>query len=556
VVPHCNGSDFWIIVKGMGAWDFDNNFYSFTVTASGIDEKQQPVVSKGFISRSAGGNGYQFKANRAGDRLILTAFNDAFGLYDFDSRTGLVSNEKLVYTELPYSSIQTGAAFSPNGQYVYIMRSSNLATNGQPYWLFQYRFSDLEYKVLATTGHYFHSNFQLGPDNQLYIINGEGYLARLANPDSWGGATFDDRYISFFEPGFRMKGYNLPAFIDARRKDPLQPDFDMQPIGCRSFSFSTKCFDNYVATWNFGDGTPPQVGDSINHTYANSGVFNVTLTLSQNGQLYGAVTKTLEAFPSSVEISGPDSVCSDKTFVNQYFTTPHSGATYNWTVSNGNIAGFDDRYYAGIDFSKFKADSAVVHLNVSLSANCMLSALKTVRTFSTQAAAWNLPDTVCITTNSLLLSASPAGGVFSGTGVSNNAFLPDSAGLGNHILTYRYNQGDICFNEIQKIIEVHNRCQIVTPPIVPQDRMIIPNTFSPNGDGINDTWNVSALQGMLNAEVNVFDRYGQTVYHNRGYYKPWDGTRNGKLLPVGTYYYFIVVSTGKKPVTGSVTILR
>ena len=556
VVPHCNGSDFWIIVKGKGAWDFDNNFYSFKVTASGIDEKQQPVVSRGFISRSAGGTGYQLKANRAGNRLILTAFNNAFGLYEFDSRTGLVSNEKLVYSELPYSSIQTGTAFSSDGQYVYIMRSSNLSTNGKPYWLFQYRLSDLAYNVIATTGHYFNSTFQLGPDNQLYIINGENYLARLANPDSWNGATFDDRYISFFEPGNRMKGYTLPAFIDARRKNPSKPDFDMQPISCKSFSFSTKCFDNYLATWNLGDGSPPQVGHSIQYTYTNSGAFNVTLTLSQNGQLYGAVTKTLLAFPSSVAISGPDSVCSDKTFMNQYFTTQHSGATYNWTVINGNIAGFDDRYYAGIDFSKYKADSAVVHLKVSLSANCIVSAQKTVRTFSAPLAAWKLADTVCITTKGLLLSASPAGGVFSGRGVSNNAFLPDSAGLGNHILTYRYNQGDICFNEIQKVIEVHNRCQIVIPPIVPQDRMIIPNAFSPNGDGINDTWNISALQGILNVEVTVFDRYGRTVYHNSGNYKPWDGTKNGKPLPVGTYYYYMVVSTGKKPTTGSVTILK
>lgn len=85
---------------------------------------------------------------------------------------------------------------------------------------------------------------------------------------------------------------------------------------------------------------------------------------------------------------------------------------------------------------------------------------------------------------------------------------------------------------------------------------IVPNAFSPNGDGIHDVWLIKYLESYPGATVDVFNRYGQTVFSSVGYPRPWDGTSNGKLLPVGTYYYVIDPKNGRKIITGSVTILR
>ncbi len=84
----------------------------------------------------------------------------------------------------------------------------------------------------------------------------------------------------------------------------------------------------------------------------------------------------------------------------------------------------------------------------------------------------------------------------------------------------------------------------------------IPNAFSPNGDGVNDTWNIKYLESYPGAVIEVFNRYGQIVYRATGYSRPWDGTTNGKLLPIGTYYYIINPKNGRQPLNGSITIIR
>ncbi|RYY46708.1 MAG: T9SS type B sorting domain-containing protein, partial [Chitinophagaceae bacterium] len=84
----------------------------------------------------------------------------------------------------------------------------------------------------------------------------------------------------------------------------------------------------------------------------------------------------------------------------------------------------------------------------------------------------------------------------------------------------------------------------------------IPNTFSPNGDGINDKWIIEYLDTYPNCRVLVFTRTGQKVFESRGYKIPWNGSLNGKGLPLDTYYYIIEPENGRKPVTGYVTIIK
>ena len=84
----------------------------------------------------------------------------------------------------------------------------------------------------------------------------------------------------------------------------------------------------------------------------------------------------------------------------------------------------------------------------------------------------------------------------------------------------------------------------------------VPNTFTPNGDGVNDVWNIKYLDSYPEVTVAVFGRNGQSVYFSKGYTVPFDGNYNNQALPVGTYYYIINPNSGRKNITGNVTIIR
>ena len=89
------------------------------------------------------------------------------------------------------------------------------------------------------------------------------------------------------------------------------------------------------------------------------------------------------------------------------------------------------------------------------------------------------------------------------------------------------------------------------------------NVFTPNGDGVNDYWEIPYADQYPDIEVQIFNRWGQLVYHRKGYGDAseamWDGKsmKNNKDLPMGTYLYVIMPNDGEsKTLTGTVTIIR
>lgn len=86
--------------------------------------------------------------------------------------------------------------------------------------------------------------------------------------------------------------------------------------------------------------------------------------------------------------------------------------------------------------------------------------------------------------------------------------------------------------------------------------LFIPNAFSPNGDGTNDTWNIAHIDLYPDAEVRVFNKWGHPVFASTGYKQPWDGSFNGKVLEPATYYYFVDLRNGDPVYQGFLMILR
>lgn len=89
----------------------------------------------------------------------------------------------------------------------------------------------------------------------------------------------------------------------------------------------------------------------------------------------------------------------------------------------------------------------------------------------------------------------------------------------------------------------------------PDNQLIIPNVFTPNNDGVNDLYIVTA-KNVTEFNLVILNRWGETVFETDDISTPWDGTWNGKPCPDGTYFYMIraQTSSGELVKHGHVTL--
>jgi gliding motility-associated-like protein len=88
--------------------------------------------------------------------------------------------------------------------------------------------------------------------------------------------------------------------------------------------------------------------------------------------------------------------------------------------------------------------------------------------------------------------------------------------------------------------------------------LFIPNTFTPNGDGVNDEFVVS-ITNLTDYHIKIFNRYGKQLFQSANIFDNWRGTYNGEPLPVGTYYFVLDAQNLSGKVikqSGPITIVR
>lgn len=134
--------------------------------------------------------------------------------------------------------------------------------------------------------------------------------------------------------------------------------------------------------------------------------------------------------------------------------------------------------------------------------------------------------------------------------ISQSDFACEDIGTNVLAVTVVDNNGNVSFSTVEVTVQsngvdtdldgIDDACDSDANTVVAD----IPEAFTPNGNNINDYFEVKNLTNFDERKLEVFNRYGLSVYSNDQYDNTWDGTRsdNGKELPDGTYYYVLTLN--------------
>jgi len=326
-------------------------------------------------------------------------------------------------------------------------------------------------------------------------------------------------------------------------------DFDPGAISLKPISYTS----SNPAVADIVNGRIHIVSAGISIITATSNGEVLTQTLSVNQILQPAISITSD-------LHNPN--CSGTTILFTA-TAVNEGAnpTYSWQV-NGFAAGTNSPSFS----SNTLAGNDVVTCTLINNSTCAgpVSAISNPITVNILSALDPIP---------LVTITASTDGVSAGTPItftadvqntsSVNAYQWQVNGVNAGLSQSTFTGGDFYNNDVVScIITTGNPCtapvlsNALTVHILPPVTITVANAFTPNGDGINDTWSIPNLSFFPNSRVRVFNRYGLIVMQSTGYAKAWDGSYGGKSLPPGVYYYIIDAINGYPKLSGSVTILR
>jgi gliding motility-associated-like protein len=345
------------------------------------------------------------------------------------------------------------------------------------------------------------------------------------------------------------------------------PPFTAKTLCDADFSANAAA-SNTIIPLTYTSSNPAVATISTQGTIHIVGIGTTTITVSQNASppLYVSATPqsqtltvTLPVSPSVTIAAIYDSPCVGST-VTFTASTQNGGTnpTYQWQVNNINT-GSNSAQFTSLNLKNSDVVNCIV---TNTTSTCIAgyptkSDILTVNLITPQA------PTVSITASA---NSVFAGTLISFTATTKNAFgnvnyqwYVNGIAMGGNNATFAndtFINGDVVACTITPVAACSTPASsnVVTINIV--EKITIPNTFTPNGDGINDLWNIVGIASYPNCVVDIFNRYGTLIYQSKGYPTSWNGTVNGKPVPTSTYYYIIDLGLKNQKLSGQLTIIN
>lgn len=610
---HSNGIDIWLMTHEYGT----SNFLAFLVTSTGISTT--PTISnigpahvactsninaRGEIKFSPDGNKLAFNGNGIGGNDP----SNILALFDFDNNTGMVSNP----INLPFSRGEFGLSFSPDNSKLY----------GSTWKAFNFTLSDYNYlyqfdltsgipstivnsrQVIDSTQ--VGSNYgtlKIGPDGKIYVrYTNSSYLGVINSPNlSGAGCNYVQNGIFI---GNQTSQYGLNNYIEYveyfQNEGVSEATLDESYALCFGGQIDVGVTEEEGATYLWSTGaTTAQI------EVVNTGPLTLTVT-TIDGCSTILQTQVVQTPPPLITISGPEFFCLNDTSIlianvdnfdgiftwfdnttGPEFTALNAGsntvnflstegctASETFVLLQGNLPEIDIEGYAGwcpdaqviLDALSSEAEGLFTWSNGTIGS---VVAADTIGLLSVTFAPVsgcdatasvfvfpNLPvvavqDTTLCDGESLILQFESPNANLSWPGLSDSSSVRIDK-IGTYILEAANGCGSISV-----AVEVGNRdCNCPA---------IIPNVFTPNGDGVNDVFEIAMSCDPLNYSLIIFNRWGQEVFRTLRKTEFWQGNfdnNQGDQAAEGVYFYVLsyqnslLQSLKQAVLSGNVTLMR
>lgn len=355
--------------------------------------------------------------------------------------------------------------------------------------------------------------------------------------------------------------------------DTIEKSMLIHPLPSVDFTTSNQCF-NQTTVFNDNssisngtnvnyqwviDNTVNQSGFSTTYDFSAAQTYTVKEIVTSNEGCVDSIEKTIEIYPlPQLDINALDyDGCApyEAEFVNNSSIANGSIVSYNWDFGNGDVTTGDEPTYT------FNSEGSYTVKVMALSDQGCIDSLTLDNPFtiypSPSADFIYTPEEPSMLTTEVIFTDQSSADATSWLWRFPNAN------------TYTGNTASHIFQDsgsyaIELVVENINGCRdSITKYIYVSAELFvhIPTSFTPDGDGLNDTWGLSGLtQGVSNMSLQIFNKWGELIFESDDVNKKWDGTYKDKPVPQGAYLFLMQYSNPKRTQwfykNGTITVLR
>jgi len=610
LIRHANKRWYWLLNYN----GHNETIQAYLINETGIYWQHAQSFFLPMVVNSWNGQNSRFYPSPKGDRLVFKAnmLNPDFHLFDFDNNTGILSNQLTLFSNqlLQNSLYIYSAEFSPNSQKLYI--SINYPSNQFPgvtqLKLNHWQRDSIYANAVTFSGQNHDFTFVMpSPDGKIYlrVSNGNGFyhLGRIEYPDLDYPACQVTDTILFHQPFFMGGSFVFPfSRFPGHFYLP-----DRYGINAQNLCFGDTTildlndYDNLRSiNWNFGDSLAT-VNTSNNttprHVFSQPGTYIVTAYAEYCNRM-DTLTKTINIVGEPTFSGLNDTAfCQGGALSLQLNDT--LGQSYRWsdndTSRNKTITTGGWHWLETSNVCFIRRDSFYVEVHEppahGLPADTSFCAGDVI-TLSPAAGnytwVWNDGDTLpknISTPGSYLLIMDNACGSFPFAiqvaereppipATPNDTLICEGRVLRVELpdllnTSYQWQDGnserirlltDTGWYEVTATNECGSNSrgfQLYTDDC--SCNIYIPNAFSPNGDGLNDRFELQSRCRISQYELVIYNRWGQQLFKSNDITHSWDGHYQSELLPVGEYVYHLYYyreGLGPRQTKGSFRLLR